>query len=139
MSNLAPFFKKGKISMNEKIKELVTVRLKGFGIELVEADSPMLAYVIDMVERDIKNFCHINEVPEELYYTWSEAVCSDFLRSKLSTGSLENISSIVKSIAEGDTTVTFSESATPEAQLLACLDAMKLNLSNLVRFRKLVW
>lgn len=125
--------------MNEKVKELVITRLKMFGVTVSDADMFMIAYAIDKIEQDIKNFCNITEVPEELYYQWSDAVCADFLRSKLSTGQLENVSSIVKSIAEGDTTVNFSESATPEAQLLECITKMSLDLNGLVRFRKLVW
>ena len=54
-------------------------------------------------------------------------------------GSLENVSGIVKSITEGDTTVSYSESGTPESQLLECISRMSLDISGLVRFRKMVW
>lgn len=125
--------------MNDKIKQLVITRLSGFGVNVTEADDLLLAYVISKIERDVKNFCNISEVPEDLYYVWSDAVCADFLRSKLSSGTLENISSIVKSISEGDTTINFSENSTPEGQLLTCISTMDLNLSDLIRYRKLVW
>lgn len=125
--------------MNEKIKELVTTRLSGFGVTVTEADDLLLAYVIAKIERDIKNFCNIAEVPEELYYVWSDAVCADFLHAKLSSGTLENVSSIVKSISEGDTTISFSENSTPEGQLLVCLSTMELKNSDLIRYRKIVW
>lgn len=125
--------------MNEAIKEKVVLRLSGFGYTVTDADTAMLDYVISKIEQDIKNFCHIPEVPEELYYTWTDAVCADFLKSKLSTNSLDNVSGIVSSIREGDTTVSYSKEGTPEAQLLECISKMALDLNGLVRFRKLVW
>lgn len=125
--------------MNEKIKELVIARLKGFGVTLAETDMPMIQYGIEFIELKIKNFCNINEIPEELDYEWANAVCADFLKMKLSTGGLENVAQIVKSIQEGDTTISYSESGTPESQLLECITKMGLDLSGLVRFRKMVW
>lgn len=121
------------------IKQNVILRLSGFGYTVTDADQGLLTYVIAKIEQDIKNFCNIAEVPDELGYAWTEAVCADFLRSKLSTGTLENVSGIVKSISEGDTTVSFSETSTPESQLLTCLNSMSLKMSDLVRFRKMVW
>lgn len=125
--------------MNEKIKDLVIARLTMFGVTLEETDTPMIQYGIEFIGLKIKNFCNIEEIPEELDYEWANAVCADFLRMKLSTGSLENVSGIVKSITEGDTTVSYSESGTPESQLLECISRMSLDISGLVRFRKMVW
>lgn len=121
------------------IKELVTSRLSGFGISVTEADTPMIDYAIELVGLRIKNFCNIDEIPEELNYEWANAVCADFMRMKLSTGGIANVSGVIKSIQEGDTNITFSESSTPEAQLLECIAKMQLDLSGLVRFRKMVW
>ena len=125
--------------MNEKIKDLVIARLTMFGVTLEETDTPMIEYGIEFIGLKIKNFCNIEEIPEELDYEWANAVCADFLRMKLSTGSLENVSGIVKSITEGDTTISYSESGTPESQLLECISRMALDISGLVRFRKMVW
>lgn len=121
------------------IKELVISRLSGFGISVTEADTPMIDYAIELIGLRIKNFCNIEEIPEELNYEWANAVCADFLKMKLSTGGIENVSGVVKSIQEGDTNITFSESSTPEAQLLECIAKMQLDASGLIRFRKMVW
>lgn len=125
--------------MNEKIKDLVIARLTGFGVTLNDADTPMIEYGIEFVGLRIQNFCNITEIPEELDYEWANAVCADFLKMKLSTGGIENVSGVVKSIQEGDTNITFSESSTPEAQLLECIAKMQLDASGLIRFRKMVW
>ena len=125
--------------MNETIKNLVITRLSAFGVTPTEADSPTIDYSIEFIALKIKNFCNIEEIPQELNYEWANAVCADFLKMKLSTGSLENVAQIVKSIQEGDTTVSYSESGTPESQLLECITQMGLNLSGLIRFRKMVW
>lgn len=125
--------------MNETIKNLVVARLSAFGVTPSEADSAMIDYSIEFIALRIKNFCNIEEIPQELNYEWANAVCADFLKMKLSTGSLENVAQIVKSISEGDTTVSYSESGTPESQLLECIAKMSLDISGLVRFRKMTW
>ena len=123
----------------EIIKTRVKLRLSGFGYEFVDADDALIDYVLYKIEQNILNFCNISEVPEELSGEWVDGVCSDFLKMKFSTGGLKNIGQIVKSISEGDTTISYSSTGTPEAQLLSCLNAMAVTPSNLVAFRKLRW
>ena len=121
------------------IKNDVVSRLKGFGYEVVEADNPFVDYLILRTEQEIKNLSNLNEVPEGLKFEWVDAVCGEFLRMKMATGKLENVSQVVKSIQEGDTSVSFAEGLTPEAQFLACLESLKIDMNAIVKYRVMTW
>lgn len=121
------------------IKTDVVTRLKGFGYTVVTEDDPLIDYMISKVEQDLKNLTNLNEVPTGLKFEWVDAVCGEFLSMKMATGKLENISQIVKSISEGDTTVTYSEKMTPEAQFLVCLESLKIDVSAVIRYRVMTW
>ena len=121
------------------IKTDVVTRLKGFGYTVVTEDDPLIDYMISKVEQELKNLTNLNEVPTGLKYEWADAVCGEFLSMKMATGKLENISQIVKSISEGDTSVTYSEKMTPEAQFLVCLESLKIDMSAVIRYRVMTW
>lgn len=121
------------------IKNDVVLRLKGFGYEVVSDDDAFIGYLISSVEQNLKNLTNLSTVPEGLHYEWVDAVCGEFLRAKLSTGKLENVGRLITSISEGDTSVSYSDKATPESQLLTCLDKLKINPSSVIRYRVMVW
>lgn len=103
----------------------VEMRLAMLGYTVTEADRPRLQYTINRTERELKANINQREVPDGLYYVWVDMAAGSFLHELKAAGQLTgaafDFSAPVKSIAEGDTTVSFavggSESAlTPEAQ-----------------------
>lgn len=121
------------------IKSDVVLRLKGFGYEVVEGDDSFIDYLILHTEQEIKNLTNLTEVPEGLKFKWVDSVCGEFLGMKMATGKLENVSQVVKSIQEGDTSVTLAEGMTPEAQFFACLEKLKIDMSEIVKYRVMTW
>ena len=117
----------------------IKTRLASLGYEAIDDDDGIIQYLILKVEEEIKNATNLSEVPEGLKYEMLEAVCGEFLQMALITGKLENIEQVVKSIKEGDTTITLGETMTPQSQLSACLRSFKLNKSALAKYRVFSW
>lgn len=117
----------------------IKLRLSSFGYTMLPEDEPLLDYLSKKLVETVKNLTNLDEVPEGLHYKIVDGVCAEFLESKFSTGKLDNISNIVKSIQEGDTTINFSENSTPEAKFLSCIEAMRFNPNYTAKYRKLVW
>lgn len=117
----------------------IKTRLASLGYEATTEEDDMIQYLISKVEEEIKNATNLSEVPEGLHYELVDAVCGEFLQLALITGKLENVEQVVNSIKEGDTTVTLSDSMTPQSQLSACLRSFKLSKSALAKYRVLVW
>ena len=119
--------------------DLVVSRLSSFGYDLQPGD---------LVSEYIKNFCNIyGDLPERLKYYTIDKICGDFLKSKLLTGNLQfsdiNFSSpVVKSITEGDSSVSFAvdKSQTPAQMLTSFIDnLLAFDKNILYRFRRLEW
>lgn len=123
-----------KIELND-----VTTRLKTFGYDATEEDAVLIVYLISSVEKEILNFTNLDEVPEGLKYEWIDAVCGEFLKLAFSAKKLDGLDQIVKSIKEGDTTVTLAEGMSAESQFLGCVKALRLNKGAMVRHRVLTW
>lgn len=117
----------------------VTTRLKTFGYDAIENDIALIEYLIASVEQEILNFTNLEEVPEGLKYEWIDAVCGEFLKLAFGSKKLEGLDQIVKSIKEGDTTVTLAEGMSTESQFLSCIKALRLNKGAMVRHRVLTW
>jgi hypothetical protein len=56
------------------------------------------------------NYCNITTIPEILNPRIIDRICADFLYYKKNSGSLEgfNYDAVIKSIKEGDTTLTYA-------------------------------
>lgn len=119
--------------------EKITLRLLGFGYEMLEGDVALIEYLISKVEQDIKNATNLEEVPEGLSYCWVDGVCYEFLNLALSQGKIQNVDRIAKSIQEGDTTVSFDNELTPEARLLKAINALRITRSDTTKYRVMVW
>lgn len=117
----------------------VKTRLKTFGYEATEDDEGAIEYLVNKVGEDILHWTNLGEVPEGLKYEWIDAVCGEFLQLYLGMGKLENVPQVVKSIREGDTTVTLAENMSAEAQLLTCIKSLQLSKSAMVRYRVMRW
>lgn len=128
--------------------DLVVSRLSSFGYDLQPGDQQKIEYSISLVSEYIKNFCNIyGDLPERLKYYTVDKICGDFLKSKLLTGNLQfadiNFSSpVVKSITEGDSSVSFAvdKSQTPAQMLTSFIDnLLAFDKNILYRFRRLEW
>lgn len=130
------------------ILEIIDAKLSNISIPSAEK---LLA--IEEVELVIKNYCNINNVPEELKFTWANMTI-DLLRyqheSNLSTEASGNIDDInigdVSSLKIGDTSVNLGSGSISNAHNIAMrshypnLDEIIMNYkSQLQRFRKMVW
>ncbi len=107
-----------------------------------EKDDLILKYITDKVEQEIMNRINQSEVPDELRFVLVERVCGEFLYSLRGSNILSDtqINAIVSSISEGDTSVSYDVSSSPEAKfdlLITCLRSY--GNDEILRFRRLVW
>ena len=122
----------------------VKSRLTQLGYEIQEGDEVALLFCINRVEEYIKNTCYITEIPEGLHYKAIDMVCGEFLGTKLSLGQLEGYSvadnRLVKSIAEGDTTVTYQDGVTDSYTAISeYINGLKAADAELYSYRKIRW
>lgn len=120
---------------------------------------PLLNLTIDEVEQEIKNFCNIKEVPQELTYTFANIVVDlfryrqEFINTtkKPVEGEEEDDDITINegnmnSIRVGDTTITFGSGSDTMVynknmrSHQANLDDVILNYkAQLKKFRRMVW
>lgn len=108
-----------------EIYKKVIERLTALGFaKLTEGNESAITYAIDRTAEIIKQNTNLSEVPTELLYTHVDMAVGTFLKDKKDMGLLGDIvdmSAPVKSISEGDVSVTFASTAdgstTPEARL----------------------
>jgi hypothetical protein len=118
-------------------------RLLSFGYTFnPETDEWLLSFLIVKVEQEIKTFCNLTEVPADLHHVVVDRVCGEFLSARKVTGGLAGIDmeSVVKSIKEGDTALTYAldekEALTFDGLIRALINAGK---ERLTAFRRLRW
>lgn len=131
--------------MNIESKDVVK-RLETLGYTLNDIDNGLLKLVINGVEQYIKNFCNIFDIPTELYFVAVDMAAGTLLRTKSSVGEnvCDNIdfeSDEIKSISEGDVSVTYNSnsSSSATAKYNALLDKLCNRDNELIVFRKLRW
>lgn len=120
----------------------VVLRLASFGYTVKETDDWLINLMIRKVENYIKDFCNIRAIPKGLRETAIDMICGEFLIGKKAMGQIPEMTfeSVVKQITEGDTTVSFGDSMSAEQQFDALMSKMtNPDLSQLIRYRKLVW
>ena len=90
--------------------QAVIDRLKMLGYTASEEDYPHIEYELNLVVNYTLNYCNITKIPEIVEPKLIDRVCSYFLYFKKNSGSLEgfNYDAVVKSIKEGDTTLTYA-------------------------------
>lgn len=124
--------------------EAVKDRLKQLGYEVKEGDNTALLFCIGRVEEHIKNICNVENVPDELYFKSIDMACGEFLKTKLSIGELEGYSvtdnRLIKTISEGDTTVTYQDVKKDSYTALSdFIGELTVTDSELYSFRKMRW
>ena len=83
-------------------------RLKQLGYVATETDYDQIDFELKKIINYTLNYCNIQELPEIVEPRLIDRVCSDCLYCKKNSGSLDgfNYDSVIKSIKEGNTTVS---------------------------------
>lgn len=91
-------------------REQVISRLKMLGYNATVEDNNQIDFELTKTTDYVKNYCNITEIPEILDYRIIDKICADFLYYKKNSGSLDgfNYDAVIKSIKEGDTTLTYA-------------------------------
>lgn len=83
----------------KKIQQL----LKAYNVELKETDESLIFMLVEEVEEEIKNFCNIKLVPQELHTVVVRRVCGHFLDIKdLSQNESQENYGEIKAMTLGD-------------------------------------
>lgn len=101
----------------------------------IEDDSKdvILEFVIDDVEETIKNYCHVDTVPDGLMNT-GYRMAMDLYRNE-NIGSCTSATGSVSSITEGDTSTSFRQYVDDNFKDTV----LKSYKSSLNRYRKVAW
>lgn len=104
-------------------------------------DELQIQFIIAKTEAYIKNYCNINEIPEELEQSEIDMVAIEFLKEKALAGGLDTSSlraDAISSITEGDVTVSYASGAS--ISLPNIYGSMKARFeSDLIPFRRMRW
>lgn len=120
-------------------------RLKQLGYVATETDYDQIDFELKKIINYTLNYCNIQEVPEIVEPRLIDRVCSDFLYYKKNSGSLDgfNYDSVIKSIKEGDTTITWAVGQgedTPENRFDAFVKQLERGYDKWIcPFRRLRW
>ena len=92
------------------VREDVIDRLKQLGYTAAEIDYEQIDFELEKIVNYVMNYCNTHIIPDILDNRIIDRVCADFLYFKKNSGSLEgfNYDAVVKSIKEGDTTITYA-------------------------------
>lgn len=121
-------------------------RLDQLGYVADESDYNHIDYELKKIkDYVINNFTRTPEIPEILDPRIIDRVCGEFLYFKKNSGSLEgfNYDAVIKSIKEGDTTLTYAVGQgedTPENRFDSFVKQLERGFDKvLVPHRRLVW
>jgi hypothetical protein len=119
----------------------VKQRLSSFGYTATAADDWMLNFCIEKVQTHIKNSCNVTEVPSGLRSVAIDMACGEFLFGKKQSGQSVGLEfeSEVKQITEGDTTVTFDTSTSPESKYDSLVAYLLHGETDFAAFRRIRW
>ena len=92
------------------MREQVIDRLVQLGYTATAEDNDQIDFELQKIINYTLNYCNITEIPTIINPRLIDRVCADFLYYKKNSGSLEgfNYEAVVKSIKEGDTTLTYA-------------------------------
>lgn len=126
-------------------RDNVINRLKQLGYEPTDTDNEQIDFELTKFQNYVKNYCNITEIPEIVEPRLIDRVCSDFLYYKKNSGSLEgfNYDTVIKSIKEGDTTLTYAVGQgedTPENRFDAFVKSLERGFDKWITpHRRLRW
>ena len=125
--------------------ENIIDRLKQLGYTVVETDYEQINFHLNYMIDYTLNYCNITEIPEIVEPRLIDRVCCDFLFYKKNSGTLDgfNYDTVIKSIKEGDTTVTYAVGSgedTPENRFDSFVKRLERGYDKwLVPHRRLRW
>lgn len=117
----------------------VTSRLRFFRYDVLDEDVIQIQWLIDKSEQDVLNYCNIDAIPIELKFRLIDEVVGEFLIEKASNDSLPEVDRVIKSIKEGDVTVTYGDDKSQLDVLKSYFRDRGVRKTDLDRFRKMVW
>lgn len=127
----------------EELKKMVLEKLKLFKID----EATNAEYFLQKALSSINNFTNqsylFENIPEGLKFILVDKAAGEILNFKKLNGELKNFdfSSVLKSIKEGDTTETYSDTVRTPEELFEFMIANLLNGKDkeLYRYRRLQW
>lgn len=92
------------------LRDDVIKRLNHLGYIATENDYDHIDFELEKTLNYVLNYCNITTIPEILDLRIIDRICAYFLYYKKNSGSLEgfNYDAVIKSIKEGDTTLTYA-------------------------------
>lgn len=126
-------------------REQVVERLEHFGYVADEEDYEHIDFELNKTINYVKNYCNISTIPEILDYRIIDRVCAYFLYYKKNSGSLNgfNYDVVIKSIKEGDTTITYAVGQgedTPENRFDSFVKSLERGFDKWITpYRRLRW
>lgn len=127
-------------------RQHIIERLDQLGYVADESDYNQIDYELNkIINYVINNFTRTPEIPEILDPRIIDRVCGEFLYFKKNSGSLEgfNYDAVIKSIKEGDTTLTYAVGQgedTPENRFDSFVKDLERGFDKvLVPHRRLLW
>lgn len=126
-------------------KELIISRLAQLGYVADLEDHVAIEFELNETLSYARNFCNREDLPDILDYRIVNRVCANFLFYKKNSGSLYGFDydAVIKSIREGDTTVTFAVGQgedTPENRFDAFVKSLERGFDKwLTPHRRLRW
>lgn len=123
----------------------VIKRLKQLGYVATEDDHEQIEFELTKTLNYVMNYCNITVIPEIVDVRIIDRVCAYFLYYKKNSGSLEGFDydTVIKSIKEGDTTVTYAVGQgedTPENRFDAFVKSLERGFDKWITpWRRLRW
>lgn len=123
--------------MNNLLQE-AQARLESMG---VTADEIALSFAASKVVEQIKNYCNVVQIPEGLHFAAIDMICGEYLQQMQRLGKLEGFDTeaAVKSISEGDVSITFMDNVSAEDKLTAYIGSLLNHEKDLIAYRRLRW
>lgn len=125
----------------ERIYNTLNSLIKEYGADIT-TDSPMAAFMINSVIQDIKNFCAINYLPEELEHVVIRRVLGQMLQFtvQINGGDSLKVDAMIKSISEGDTSISYDSKLDRGMVIFSFIEESKIyGQDDLYSFRKMRW
>lgn len=116
----------------------VEQKLGSFGVVVGQSDRTILELTINAVEEYIQNYCNLDSIPQELYYTAVDICCGTFLKTQVSING-NALNGAVSSITEGDVSIGFREGTSSTEMMNNLINNLINKKGELECYRKLKW
>ena len=126
------------------ITEIVVERLVFFGWQPTDADAWLIAFSVQKAANHVLNQTNQAVIPKGLVEIVVDMACGEILNAKYLSGQLDleniDLNGIIQSVAEGDTTVTFSETGSDDEKIRGLLNWLIQGKGcDLLCYRKMRW